>query len=660
MDMVPNHCSDEHPWFRAAVASPPGSEERARFWFRDGRDGGPPNNWPAVFGGSVWAPVGGDDPQWYLGTFTPYQPDFDHRHPAVEAMFSDALRFWFDRGVDGFRVDAVWPVGKDPDLPDCPPLRPGEFNPYTRFRPEGHEVWRRWRRVVDAYMAEHPERDVMLVAEAYAPRRPDLIAEYTRPDEFHQCFAFDLLLSPWHAGSMRRAISEAFEHVRGQGAWPTFALNNHDTQRIVTRLGRQGITEAAAWTGSNLRYADGPVDIALGTVRARAAAGLLLAMPGAVYLYQGEELGLPEVLDLPDDAREDPVFARTGGALIGRDGCRVPLPWTAADRAAASWLPQPDWWNTYAVDVQDADESSMLALYRRLIAARRAHLECGEAELVDDHDDVVVLRRGAVVVACNVSGQPVAVAAAAGLSPILSTGDPPDGAVVPADTTVWFRARPIASGRTMVLASVLTDLTDWLEDVSAEWWFLLVILVIAFFDSIIPIVPSETTVILGGVAAGAGEQHLLLVIAAGAAGAFLGDNCAYLIGRRFSPLIQRRAASREKTRRRLEWADAQIRKRGGMLLITARFIPGGRTILTITSGLTHQPWAWFAGWVAIAATIWATYAACLGAIFGSTFDHTVAFLLAFGSALSVTAVIEIVRHQRAKRAEREPETAALP
>ena len=146
----------------------------------------------------MWTAVGGDDPQWYLGTFTPYQPDFDHRHPAVDAMFADALRFWFDRGVDGFRVDAVWPVGKDPDLPDCPPLRPDEFNPYTRFRAEGHDVWRRWRRVVDDYMAEHPDRDLMLVAEAYAPRRPDLLAEYTRPDEFHQCFAFDLLLSPWH------------------------------------------------------------------------------------------------------------------------------------------------------------------------------------------------------------------------------------------------------------------------------------------------------------------------------------------------------------------------------------------------------------------------------------------------------------------------------
>ena len=451
LDMVPNHCSDQHPWFQSALVRPPGSDERARFWFRDGGStGGEPNNWAAVFGGSVWTPVGGDDPQWYLATFTPYQPDFDHRHPAVQAMFADALRFWFDRGVDGFRVDAVWPVGKDPDLPDWTPRTPAEFNPYTRFRPEGHEVWRAWRRVVDDYAAEHPDRDLMLVAEAYTPRRPDLLAEYTRPDEFHQCFAFDLLLSPWHAGSMRRAIGEAFEHVRRQGASPTFVLNNHDTQRIVTRLGREGITEASAWTGSNLRYPDGPVDLALGTRRARAAAGLLLAMPGAVYLYQGEELGLPEVLDLPDGVREDPVFARTSGALIGRDGCRVPVPWTAdAARAhgfslvdrSPPWLPQPAGWGAYAPELQEADETSVLALYRRLIAARREHLGSEEGEetsLVDDHDDVVVLRRGDVVIACNAGRRPVTVAAAAGLSPILSTDAPPAGSAVPADATVWF------------------------------------------------------------------------------------------------------------------------------------------------------------------------------------------------------------------------------
>ena len=208
----------------------------------------------------------------------------------------------------------------------------------------------------------------------------------------------------------------------------------------------------------------------------------------------------------------------------------------------------------------------------------------------------------------------------------------------------------------MVLANILTDLSEWLEDVSAEWWFLLVILAIAFFDSIVPVVPSETTVILGGVAAGISEQNLLLVILCGASGAFLGDNTAYLIGRRFAPLIQRRADRRPKTLKRLEWARDQIKKRGGLLLITARFIPGGRTALTLSSGITHQLWRWFASWVAVAAVIWASYAACLGAIFGQTFqdNHTLAFLLAFAAALSITVIIEVVRHLRARKGEDVP------
>jgi membrane-associated protein len=195
---------------------------------------------------------------------------------------------------------------------------------------------------------------------------------------------------------------------------------------------------------------------------------------------------------------------------------------------------------------------------------------------------------------------------------------------------------------------VITELTDWLDDIAGEWWFLLVILGIAFFDSVIPVVPSETAVIIGGVAAGQGEQALPLVILCGAAGAFLGDNFAYLIGRRFSPAINRRAERRPKTAQRLDWARTQIRTRGGPLLITARFIPGGRTALTVTSGLTRQDHGWFARWIALAAVIWATYAAGLGYIFGNRFkdNHTVAFVLAFGAALSITLLIELVRHVR--------------
>ncbi|HZB40242.1 MAG TPA: DedA family protein [Ilumatobacter sp.] len=199
-------------------------------------------------------------------------------------------------------------------------------------------------------------------------------------------------------------------------------------------------------------------------------------------------------------------------------------------------------------------------------------------------------------------------------------------------------------------AHAFTELTDWLADFSANWWFLLIIFAVAFLDSVIPIVPGETMVIIGGVAAGQGEQSLLLVIAAGASGAFLGDNTAYMIGSGLSGFIERRAAKRAKSQARLDWAAQQIRLRGGMLLITARFIPGGRSVLTVSSGITHQPRAWFMGWIALAAIIWATYAAGLGYFGGKAFedDHTKAFLVAFSAAIGMTILVEVVRHVRAR------------
>ena len=204
------------------------------------------------------------------------------------------------------------------------------------------------------------------------------------------------------------------------------------------------------------------------------------------------------------------------------------------------------------------------------------------------------------------------------------------------------------------IAAWVDDLTGWLDDVSANWWFLAIIFTIAFLDSIVPIVPSETTVILGGVAAGQGDQLLLLVIVSGAAGAFLGDNAAYLIGRRFKGRVRRWAERDPRRVERFDGAGRQIRKRGGLLLITARFVPGGRTLLTVSSGLTEQPHRWFAGWVAVAAVIWASYAAVLGAVFGRAFkdNHTLAFVLAFVTALSITGIIEVVRWQRERRAAR--------
>lgn len=201
-----------------------------------------------------------------------------------------------------------------------------------------------------------------------------------------------------------------------------------------------------------------------------------------------------------------------------------------------------------------------------------------------------------------------------------------------------------------VLANVLTDASHWLEDFSSRWYFLLIIGVIAYLDSVIPIVPSETMVIVGGVAAGQGHYPLWVVILAGAVGAGLGDNTAYLLGAKLSGVVQRRAERSPKLARRLEWANEQIGIRGGPLLVTARFIPGGRTALTVSCGITHQPKGWFVGWVTVAVIVWATYAAVLGYVFGDTFDHTTALLLAFGAALAINVLIEVVRHFRAKHA----------
>jgi alpha-glucosidase len=462
MDIVPNHCSSEHPWFQAALAAEPASRERARFYFRDGRGPGgaePPNNWHAMFGGSAWTPVG--DGQWYLGTFTGDQPDFDHTNPDVAEFFDDVLTFWFDRDVDGFRVDAVSHLGKAHELPDAPPVPEGvseidiaAHNPFAMFRPEGHVVWRRWRALVDRYMADHPGRDLVMVAEAYTPRRPDLLLDFARPDQFHQCFAFDLILSPWEVHSLRQSVDDQLKLPTDHGVMPTWTLNNHDCQRIVTRLGRAGVDSSESYTGNNLVYAPGHVDLDIGLRRARALIALLLALPGSVYLYQGEELGLPEVLDLPDSARQDPIFIHTNGAELGRDGCRVPMPWTRGEPGSYGfsgsvdcddpWLPLPDGWGEYAVDAQAGDPSSMLEWYRLLLQLRREHADPNGpvATVIDVGDELLGLERGSLVVVLN----PTATAqVATGLDGAVAVATSAHGATgttsaltVPADATTWF------------------------------------------------------------------------------------------------------------------------------------------------------------------------------------------------------------------------------
>lgn len=475
MDVVPNHCSSEHPWFRDALAAPRGSRERSRFFFRDGRGASgelPPNNWTAVFGGPSWTRVtepAGSPGQWYLHTFTPWQPDFDWSSNDVIGHFDDMLRFWFDRGVDGFRVDAVTFVGKAPGLPDMPSAPAGardtgtwSHNPYSAFWPSGHDAWRHWRAVIDAYMREHPGRELVAVSEAYTPNRPDLLAQFVAPDEFHQSFSFDLMLSPWHADSMRRAIAGTCDTLGAIGADVTWTLNNHDTQRAVTRYGRLDATSPASWTGDNLLYSDADVDVEVGAHRARAAIVLAAALPGSLYLYQGEELGLPEVLDLPDAARTDPIFVRTAGREIGRDGCRIPLPWTGPpDRAhgfssgpSTPWLPQPAGWGRYAADEQRSDAASMLSLYRRVLAARRELLD-GDIGLewgLPERPELLAFRRGAVFILLNPTERDVVVDSGEldGLVVAMSSrvddiaqshGSASTVATVPADTCVWLVPR---------------------------------------------------------------------------------------------------------------------------------------------------------------------------------------------------------------------------
>jgi len=432
VDIVPNHTSSEHPWFRAALAGGPGSAARARYIFREGRDGGerPPNDWPSVFGGSAWERV--PDGQWYLHLFAPEQPDLDWTNEEVRAEFDSILRFWLDRGVDGFRIDVAHGLAKDPGLPDLPAGfsvagAAAAGHPHWD-RDDVHAVFRRWRRITDSY-----RRDVAFVGEAWV-ETPVQLARYVRPDELHTAFNFEFLLAPWDGPSLRRAIDASIEALAAVGAPATWVLSNHDVVRHVTRYG--GGEE--------------------GVRRARAAALLLLALPGGAYVYQGEELGLPQVTDLPDEVLQDPTFVRTGGAERGRDGCRVPLPWSGDEPpfgfgppGSTPWLPQPAGWDRLTAERQASDPDSMLSLYRRALRLRRG-VEDEPFEWMDaDGADVGVLafRRGpgftcVVNVGDGMVDRPAAVGSAA---PVLLASDPlADDGRIPGSTAVWYGVPPTA------------------------------------------------------------------------------------------------------------------------------------------------------------------------------------------------------------------------
>lgn len=378
MDMVANHCSVRHAWFQAALRAGPGSRERRRFHFAAGAgpDGElPPNNWLSVFGGSAWTRIveaDGQPGQWYLHSFDSAQPDLNWRNPDVAEDFRDVMRFWFDRGVDGFRIDVAHGHVKALGLPDWPGADDGTggHNAAMWDQPEVHEIYRDWRAVGDAY----PDPKYF-VGEVWVPSASRLSA-YLRPDELHQAFSFDLLVQPWDAARLREAISTGLAASEGPPAW---TLSNHDVHRTVTRYGQTQLLDAVDPSDMiSAARRTGSVDIALGSRRAAAAVAMLLALPGTVYLYQGEELGLPEVFDLPQASRQDPIWLRSAGADLGRDGCRVPLPWTKdpgdfgfGSGASATWLPQPAWFGAYARAAQDVDPDSMLSLYRTLLRRRR-------------------------------------------------------------------------------------------------------------------------------------------------------------------------------------------------------------------------------------------------------------------------------------------------
>jgi len=469
MDVVPNHCSDQHAWFTEAVEAGRGSKQRERFWFRDGQGVNgelPPNNWKAVFGGGAWSRVtepDGTPGQWFLHTFTPWQPDFNWLNEDVVDYFDRMLRFWFDRGVDGFRVDAVTVVGKHPDLPDAPAVAGAvaetdawAFNPYTVFWPSAHDAWRHWREVVNQYEIDHPGRELVTVSEAYTPGKPDLLLRYVEPDQFHQSFTFDLLLSPWNALSFHKAAARSYQALHNAGATLTWALNNHDAHRVVTRYGRADAHLMSSWTGSNLVNSDAPVDLELGERRARAAALLILGLPGAAYLYMGEELGLPEVLEIPDSARQDPIFARTEGREKGRDGCRVPMPWTnSSERLTGfstsanveSWMPQPEDWGSRSVEIQDHDSDSMLSLYRQALSCRIDLVKQGEEIhfIGDGTDGLFSFTRGSYAVVVNTSEDaveiPQEIMAGRGLilgsqTGVFSTGE--EASYIAANSAVWL------------------------------------------------------------------------------------------------------------------------------------------------------------------------------------------------------------------------------
>ncbi len=380
VDIVPNHSSNRHLWFQEAIAAEPGSAARNRYIFRDGKGVNgelPPTDWPSHFAPSAWShesTQGGKHNQWYCHLFAPEQPDFNWDNREVEEDFLTTLKFWADRGVDGFRIDVAHALKKDLSEP----LRsqsqyPGFNNPMTGDdvlfdRNEVHEVYREWRKLFNQY---NPPR--VAVAEAYV--RPERTALYSSPDELGQAFNFQLLEADFNAAEYKSVIDTSLAQAAMQKSSTTWVLGNHDQMRPATRYGLHPAVDRIRWRNSN--GTSHPLDEKSGLAAATAAAMLIMALPGCTYIYQGEELGLFEVTDIPEDQIQDPQYLRNLKVDKGRDGCRVPLPWNSESATYGfsrekSHLPQPKWFADKTVAHQESEKGSTLAIFKKALALRKS------------------------------------------------------------------------------------------------------------------------------------------------------------------------------------------------------------------------------------------------------------------------------------------------
>lgn len=479
IDLVPNHTSSEHRFFQAALATAPGSPEWARYHVLPGKGESaelPPNNWRCVFTGDAWSPILDADGEptgyWYLHLFDTTQPDVNWENPDIQREFDDTIRFWLDRGIDGFRVDVAHGLTKAPGLPDSEgaievldaagnliDVRPEPF----WDQPAVHDIYRRWRAIADQY---EPAR--IFVGEIWVGT-PARLAAYLRPDEMHTGFNFPFLHCNFRSEELRAVIDESLKNDRAVGATTTWVLENHDVPRVVNRyaLNDRFCAEVPEAIGARLenRIQRTPLtDDTERTGRDRARAGMLLmlALPGSAYIYQGQELALDEVIEVPEFERQDPAWFRSGGTDGTRDGCRVPMPWKRhgttfgfAPEGARAWLTQPHRWAQLAVDAQETDPVSTLNLTRKALGLRRTEAALGEGDMVW-RDDLALGSRAlaferpgvaggeAVLVVTNTGDDPVEVPNAgevlvSSLLPLVRTTS--NAVLVPADCTVWLRAR---------------------------------------------------------------------------------------------------------------------------------------------------------------------------------------------------------------------------